>query len=431
MGSNPNTMTFKQVFSAEYQMSHYKETVYQVLADTRLEAGLTKGQTVSRSYASDVQVNDMGADGSYSTQAITDTAETLTINKEKEASIYIKKLDELQAHLPLKQKYGKKLANALVNQIDGDVLLAMYQGAGTTMDDSTFAGTSGNGFAVTASNVATVFTTAMQKLRLKNVVYNKRFQGGVKLEVPEGMPVAAISPEILTYIELFLGGKDTLLGDKVSTNGYSGYFMGFELFLSNALPWTGVLALATNPTDGDTITINGVTLTFKTTVDAGVTAGQVKIASTVDLTRANLATFLAAPTTTVADATNAGYNAVSTANARLLKNMTFTNSNSADTLTIVSSGWGTVVVSETLTDATDTWTAAKQKLNIIFALSKSCSLVVQKNPEMEENFVSGKIGRDYIAWTVYGIKVFVDQAPQIVTLAVASSSFTASATTSK
>jgi len=48
---------------------------------------------------------------------------------------------------------------------------------------------------------------------------------------------------------------------------------------------------------------------------------------------------------------------------------------------------------------------------------------------MEENFVSGKIGRDYIAWTVYGIKVFQDQAPMIVALSVRSDTFTASDTT--
>lgn len=423
-------MTFKTVFSAEYQMSHYKEPVYQILADARLEPSLTKGQTIARSYASDVAVNDMGGDGSYATQAIADTQETLVINKEKESSIYIKRLDELQAHLPVKQKYGRKLANALINQIDGDVLLATYQGAGTSMDDGSFSGTSGNGFTVTASNVATVFTTAMQKLRLKNVVYNKRFQGGLKLEVPEGMPIAIVSPEILSYIELYLGGKNTLLGDKVSTNGYAGYFMGFEIFISNAIAWTGTLALATNPTDGDTITINGVTLTFKSTVDAGVTAGQVKIASTVDLTRANLETFLDSyGSITAADATNAGYNAVSTANQRLLRNMAWTNDNTANTLSVVASGWGTVVVSETFTDATDTWTATKQQLHCIFALSKSCSLVIQKTPNLEENFVSGKIGRDYIAWTAYGIKVFVDQAPQIVELAVNSSAFTSASTT--
>lgn len=419
MGANPNTMTFKTVFSTEYQMSHFKEPVYQILADTRLESDLVKGQTISRSYASDVQVNDMGADGSYSTQAITDTAETLTVSYEKEASIYIKKLDELQAHLPLKQKYGRKLANSLINQIDGDVLLKAYQGAGTTLDDGSFSGTAGNGFVVTASNVATVFVTAMQKLRLKNVVYNKRFQGGSKLEVPEGMPIAVISPETLSFIELYLGGKDTLLGDQVSRNGYSGYFMGFELFVSNALAWTGTLVLATQPTDGDTVTINGVVFTFKTTL--GSTAGNVLIGASAATANTNLVALLNAPGTTTAQGV-----ALSTANQRLVKNIVGTAG--ATSSTFVASGWGTVVVSETLTAAADIWTLAKQQLHQIFALSKSVSLVVQKNPSLDENPVSGKIGRDYIAWTAYGIKVFKDQAPAIVEFAARSDAFTASAT---
>lgn len=424
MAANPNTMTFKTVFSAEYQMSHFKEPVYQILADTRLEPSLTKGQTIARSYASDVQVNDMGGDGSYSTQAITDTQETLTIDKEKEASIYVKKLDELQAHLPLKQKYGRKLANALINQIDGDVLKAMYLGAGTSIDDGSFGGTSGNGFVASSTNIATVFTTAMQKLRLKNVVYNRRFQGGLKLEVPEGMPVATISPEILSYIELYLGGKDTLLGDQVSRNGYSGYFMGFECFVSNALPWTGTLALATNPTADDTVTVNGVTFTFKATP---ASAGEIDIGADADATRILLQNAINGSSTGQNSAT--GYFEVSTANRRLLKNITATDNATPNTLTLVSSGWGTVVVSETLTAAADIWTVAKQQLHILFSLSKSCSLVVQKDPSLEENSVSGKIGKDYIAWTVYGIKVFVDQAPQIVECAIASSSFTAASTT--
>lgn len=414
-------MTFKTVFSAEYQMSHFKEPVYQILADTRLESALTKGQTIARSFASDVQVNDMGADGSYSTQAITDTQETLVINKEKEASIYIKKLDELQAHLPLKQKYGRKLANALINQIDGDVLLAAYQNAGTTLDDGSFAGTAGNGHTATASNIATVFTTAMQKLRLKNVVYNKRFQGGMKLEVPEGMPIAVISPEILSYIELYLGGKDTLLGDQVSRNGYSGYFMGFELFVSNGLPWTATLELPTIPTAGDTLVLNGVTLTAAAD-GAASAAGEYSIQGTVDLGAASLVKLINGTGTPGADE----YIEVSAANRRLLKNITATYDAATNILTLVSSGWGTVVVSETFTASGNIFTAGKQVLRSLFALSKSLSLVIQKEPSMEENFVSGKIGRDYIAWTVYGIKVFTDQAPMIVSYSVLSSSFTAS-----
>ncbi len=427
MSANPNTMTFRTVFSAEYQMSHFKEPVYQILADTRLEAGLTKGQTVSRSYASDVQVNDMGADGSYSVQAIVDQAETLTVNKEKEASIYVKDLDLLQAHLPVKQKYGRKLANALISQIDGDVLLAAYQGAGTTLTDGDFGGTSGNGLTVTADNIATVFVTAMQKLRLKNVIYNNRFRGGMTLEVPEGMPIAIISPEMLSYIELYLGGKDTLLGDQVSRNGYSGYFMGFNLFVSNSLPWTATLELPTIPTDTDTLVINGVTLTADAD-GAAVGAGHYSIQGAVDDGAASLVELINGTGTAGVD----NYIDVSAADRRLLKNITASYATGTNLLTLVSSGWGTVVVSETFTAAGNVFTTGKQQIHPIFALSKSVSLVVQKTPSLTERpSPQARIGNDYIAWTVYGIKVFVDQAPQIVALSVNSASFTASSTTAK
>lgn len=430
MGANPNTMTFKTVFQAEYQMSHYREPVYQIFADSRLESSLTKGQTIARSYSSDVSVNDMGADGSYEVQGITDTQETLVIDKEKEASVYIKDLDVLQAHLPLKKKYGRKLANALVNQIDGDVLLSIYQGAVTTLDDGDFSGTSGNGFEVTASNVATVFHTAMQKLRLKNVVYNKRFKSaaGMKLEVPEGMPAAGISPEILTAIELYLGGKDTLLGDQVSRNGYAGYFGGFELFVSNALPWTGTLAIATNPTDGDTVVINGVTITFKDTLTAATGETEIHICASAAATVDSLVAFINAPGTSVTEAANAGISSATTAEQNLLKNITATDATIS--ITFVASGWGTVEVSETFTDTTDAWTVGKEVLHNIFALSKSVSLVIQKNPTMKVRpSPSARVGDDMIVWSAYGSKVFKDQGVQIVELAALASSFTSASTT--
>lgn len=427
MAVNPNTMTFKTVFTAEYQMSHYKEPVYQILADSRLESQLTKGQTIARSYASDVSVNDMGGDGSYSVQAITDTQETLTVNKEKEASIYVKDLDLLQAHLPVKQKYGRKLANALVNQVDGDVLRAAYQGAGTTLDDGSFAGTAGNGFAVTASNVATMYATAMQKLRLKNVVYNKRFQGGagMKIEVPEGMPIAIVTPEVITAIELYLGGKDSLLGDSVSRNGYAGYFMGFENFSSNALPWTAVLSVATNATDTDTVVINGVTLTADAD-GAAVGAGHWSIQGSADLGWASFTELVNGTGTAGVD----NYIDVSADDRRKLKNITAVHDTSADTITFTGSGWGTVEVSETLTAAGNIFTVGKEQVHCIFGLSKSVSLVMQKYPSLTERpSPQARIGNDYIAWAVYGIKVFVDQAPQIVQVAVDSTSFTGSSTT--
>lgn len=427
MAANPNTMTFKTVFSAEYQMSHYREPVYQVLADSRLESSLTKGQTIARSYASDVVVNDMGADGSYVTQAITDTQETLVINKEKESSIYIKSLDELQAHLPLRQKYGRKLANAIVNQIDGDVLLAAYQGAGSTLDDGDFAGTAGNGFAVTASNVASLFVVAMRKLRLKNTIYNKRFQSGagMKLEVPEGMPMAVVSPEVISAIELYLGGKDSMLGDTVSRNGYAGYFHGFEVFNSNALPWTATLALPTIPTAGDTVTINGVQ--FQAAADGAATnPGDYSIQATVDLAAAELVKAINGTGTPGADA----YIEVSAANRKKLKNITASYDAGTNLLTLVASGWGTVEVSEGFTPAGNIWTVGKEQVHCLFALAKSVSLVIQKYPSMvERDSPDARIGKDFIVWTAYGIKVFVDQAPQIVQASIDSTAFSAASTT--
>jgi hypothetical protein len=418
---NPNTMTFKTVFQAEYQMSHYKEPVYGVLADSRLESSLTKGQTIERSFASDVVVNDMGGDGSYDPQAVQDTAETLTISYEKEASIYIKSLDELQAHLPVRKKYGQKLGNALVNQIDGDVLLKAYQGAGSTLDDGDFAGTPGNGLALTTGNVSTLFVSAMTKMRLKNVVYNKRFRpsAGMKMEVPEGMPMAVISPEVIQAIELYLGGKDTLLGDSVTRNGYNGYFQGFETFCSNALAWTGTLALPTNPTDGDTLTINTVVLTFRA---APSVAGDLDIKATAALTLAEIVPTINAPKVARAGS----YVPVSDANAALLKNITATDGTTE--MTLVSSGNGTVEVDETFTAGGNVFVAGSEQLKCIFALSKSISLVIQKYPSLEENGVSRKIGKDFIAWTAYGIHVFTDQAPMIVVAAIDATSFSAAST---
>lgn len=403
-------------------MSHFKQPVYQVLADTRLESDLTKGQTIARSYASDVTVNTMGADGSYVVQAITDTQETLSIDQEKEASIYIKDLDLLQAHLPVKVKYGRKLANAIVNYIDGDVLNVARAGAGSSVDDSDFGGTAGNGITVTATNVAQIFTTAMQKLMKKNVVYNANARfSGMKLEQPEGMPIAIITPEVLTFIQLYLGGKDTLLGDAVSKNGYRGSFMGFELFMSNALPWTATLEFATIPTAADTITINGVAM--QAAADNSATnAGDFSIQTTNDLAAAEVVALWNNTATFGAD-TSRDFSA---ANRLLTKGITAAYSASTDKLTFVGVGTGPIVVSETLTPAGDVWTAATQVTHCIFGLSKSVSLVMSKNPSMTQRpSPNARVGDDFIVWTAYGRKVFVDQAPQLVDVLIASSTFAA------
>lgn len=418
-GSNPNTMTLKTVYDDMYAITHYKQPVYKAFADERLVSKISKGNTVARSYASDFSVNTMGADGSYSTQAVTDTQETIVINYEKEVSFYLKELDLLQAHLPVKLKYATKAMNKLFLQIDGDVMLVGYQGAASTVDDgSILGGTAGNSIAATTANVQYIFAAAQTALQLQSVIYepNTAFTGEVKLDMEKTIPVAAISPQLLQVLVLYLGGKNSDLGDNVSLNGHQGRFMNFNIFMSNNLAWTASLALSVQPTDGDTVTINGVTFTFKTTL--GVTANNVLIGASAATAQANLFALVNAPATTTAQGV-----ALTAADQVKVKNITGAQGTNAVTFT--ASGWGNVVVSSVLTSGSNVWTAGKQTQHNLFGVNKSITVVIQKRPELVINPVSGKVGKDYVTWTVYGLKVFKDQTYMLVDVQINSASFTA------
>ena len=102
--------------------------------------------------------------------------------------------------------------------------------------------------------------------------------------------------------------------------------------------------MATQPADGDPITIGGVTFTFKTVL--GATAGNVLIGGSADAARANLAALINAPGTTTANGV-----ALSAANQAIIQQqlrLTATNDNTANTMTVVGIGSGALVVSEAL-----------------------------------------------------------------------------------
>ena len=275
----------------------------------------------------------------------------------------------------------------------------MYQSAATAEDDGSLGGTSGNGITASAGNIQNMFTTAQMNLQLQNVVYNpnKQYTGKVKLDKLETYPVAIISPQVNNFLLQYLGAKTSKMGDEVSVKGYQGMFMGFNIFVSNNLGWSANMILSTNPTAEDTITINAVTFEF---VAAPGDAGEVVIGSTATTTTTNLKNALNALGTTIANGADAGYFAITTANQNLLKNLTATSSGT--TLSIIMTGYGSVVVSQSMTAAVNVWTAAKQVQHCLFTVSNSIDLVIQKNPTLFINPVSGKVGRDFATWSAYG-----------------------------
>lgn len=427
-----NVFSYKQVWTAEYQKSNWSMPIYPVIADLRFQDGLKIGDTVNRRYRTNpVFAQDMTSTGGYTVQNYKEGNETFTISKKKEASVQIAEVDVLNTDLNVAKSYGAQLANALFQEIDGDTLNAARAGAGTTIDDGSFSGgTAGNGLTINAANITDIPALATEIFTGKNVVYNNNIRfGKLPFEDYGGMLTWIMPPQVHTEVQRYLLSRGTPLGDQIVTNGYQGRFGSYECFISNNLPFTTRLALSVNPTDGDTITIKGVVITFKTTVDAGTTAGQVKIASTAALTVTNLVAFLNSTLiANVADATNAGYNGFPKATATLSENgFTIAKADAlhgisatdgTTYLDILIKGAGKVSVSSSFTSASNVFTAAKQVVHSIIMVGKNISLAVRKDPSIYENFVSSSVSKDFVMWTVYDNKVFIDQARAIIDVAV-------------
>lgn len=408
MGTNPNTLSaadFPEFWSKRMQAKHYKRDVYRDYVNAEEHAVLEKGDKVTRPYRSSLSANDMGGDGSYSRQSLTDTAENLTIDQEKEVSFYVRKLDEIQSNYKTADEYAGDAAVALGNQIDGTVFAKVADATSSVDDGDIDNGTDGNGITLDESNVLKVIAKAAEKLDLQEVAQDSR--------------KGTLSPQFKRILKLALQGRDTTLGDKVGVRGRIGAWDGFDLSLTTALYQTIRLAMATNPIDGDTIVINGVTLTFKATL--GTTAGNIHICSTAAKTLDNLIVALTTPGTAIAEATDTGYIVVSAANQVLLSNITCTDN--ATSIDIKIQGKGHVAVSETLTAAADEFTPELQVLHHLFCRgqvnkkgkgSGPIDIAIQVKPNMGTFHRTGYIGRDIVSWTAFGVKAFAEGAAEMV-----------------
>lgn len=408
--ANTIDASFEEKWSKRMQSKHYRLDTFRDLANFEEQAVLKKGDKVHRPYRSNLSVNDMGAEGSYTRQDVSDTDENLTVDQEKEVSFYIKEIDEIQSSYDLMNKWADDAARALSNGIDG-AFQAEVANANAVVDDADFGGTSANGFTLTEDNVYKPFTIASRKLDNTNSPQEGRF--------------ACLSPEYCSVLEDYLTQRETPWGDKVGERGYVGMFKGFAIYKTLAAYSTYVLSLVTQPTDGDTVTLNipnnegtrtTITFTFKTTL--GSTAGNVLIGGSADVARANLVGLINTPGTTDLNGV-----ALSATNQALLKNVTAINDNTADTLTLNATGKGYVVVGKTLTDATDTWTPAKQLQHQMFGVKGAIDLVIQVAPRLRLNPRDGFIGRDVVSWNIFGKKTFAEGARRLVDVKIRADQF--------
>lgn len=397
---------FKEYFSPAYQEIFQKVSVgKESIASMRFQSNLKSGDTVHR-FVMDIDavrvrtITDPYADRTIDT--LSDSDETLTINYNKSANFEISSKTKLQAGELNPMAYaGAKIAQKVSLAVDADIL---YETVNATYDfdngDLTTLVSDGTPITLSTTTVPQMAHQLFPKLAYRNQQNNMNL-------------CLVADTYTLGKIAQYLGGKETEYSISFLENGVAKNrnFGGAQVYCSEKLTAEAVLALATNPTDGDTLVINGVTITFVSTLSAASGAGEVHIASTVDITRANLVEFLNDPTSSEAEATDTGYSSLSSANQTTWFSMfdsgvVATNDNTANTATLVVRGAGRLILSETLTDGTDAW--SKNFIHVYYGKKGAVDVVMQEGVDVWTREEPKKRVTNVFAEALYGIKTFAD-----------------------
>lgn len=396
--ANSIDATFPELRAKEMQTVFYKTNVGIKIADMMNGESINKmGDTLHRPYRSPLTVQQITRGTDMVLDDLTAVDESLVVDQQWGTAFQVHDFDSIQSMYSLALSYGKDAGEALSNKIDADVLAEVLN-AGSYIDAGDVGGTAGQGIVLSTSNVFPTFAAAKRALKKKNVVSTDLY--------------GVVSPEFEEIYTQAVANRVTAQGDTVGMNGYIGKYYGIDLYVSNNLTSSAVLALATNPTANDTVTIDGVTFTFVSTI--GTTAGNVLIGASADATRANLATLINAPTVTTATGVK-----LSDANARNFKAyISATNDDTANTLTVIGKGQGVLDVAETLTAGADIWTAATQLQRNLFGVKGNPVLVMQKKPSIEERKETRQLATNYLNGVLYKSKTFADNAVQMVDVRV-------------
>ena len=325
------------------------------------------------------------------------TKETLTVDTFEYAAEDIDITESKQSPYDLLGHSLMSIRKGLMNAVEQKFLSEITNAAHSI---------SGSPVEVTTNNILDILEEAEGKLGAFDAPYET------------SMRAAVLGPRTVARLRRAKSDRESGLGDSVLANGVVGPWQGWTVVQSNNLPYSATLELATNPADGDTVTIAGVTFEWQDDLD-DVTPGNVGVlrdTSNVDVSRANLVAC-------INDSGTAGTNYVqmdakSNFIIRRKRRITATNDNSKDEMTIA--GFGDISVSDDLTDTTDTW--ADQKQESVFMIRGAIDMVLQfmdlKVADKEKGFADlpkGIIG--------VGTKTFSDGALLMVNLTQDVSSF--------
>lgn len=411
-----NTNVFETKLSNRMQVTRYSVPVFAAQASFEERSNLTDGQSVVRPTFGRLFADAYTRGSDMTAQSYTEASETLTVDQTPAILLPVDDFDAIQHKSSIMDRIAKDGMRAISKHVDADYLSEVAN-ATSYLDAGDVGGTAGQGITLDASNVLKIFPAAQRKLQLLDIdlvgAYDGRPESG-NMKPGGSSGFANLSPYVVEQLGYSLAGRESVDGALVGANGYKSSYFGFDCFATTNGYWTGTLTIATQPTDGDTVTVNGVVLTFKTVL--GTTAGNVLIGATADTSNTNLSAIINTPGTTTAQGV-----ALSSANQRLLARMTATSDLTANTVALAAEGYGHVVTSETLTAAADVWSL--EISHQMFGQKGAVDMVMQKDISVAVSDIPMQFGKYVKPRCLYGKKTFTEGKQALVDVKIDSSSW--------
>jgi len=333
---------------------------------------------------------------------LTTASDTLTLNTNAVVTFSMDDLDEEDNYINITPNAIRQGGVKLKERLDGDFLNQIinanfvYDNGGLRANTGTITpialvtGASQNVSAVFGGSQASLINAGADMSRLALVVDAFTMNTINTLGLETGYDVA-----------------DEAFKNSVA-RGYRGRFLGMGVYVAGCLTSSRVLDMATQPTANDTVTINGQTFTFVSSI--GTTAGNVLIGADVDATRVNFAALLTAPGTTTATG-------VAVTDPSRFEGLTAVDSPSGDTLTVTSKR-GTLIASSSMANASNDWQA--ETLNCGIMEKGAIWMAIRDNLKVRDAREPKKLVTNYTVLTRYGIVTPASGKERMVRVAIQS-----------
>lgn len=392
---------FPIIYQKSFQETFNKKNIGLKIANFRESNEINNvGQTLQRPINVAVPTPRKLVNGAdHKINALSPSTESMTVDQYWEASFYLTDKDLLQSNVKtLANDAGRQYAQSLSNKVDADILFQATV-ATSTVDDGSLGGTAGNGIALTEANVRKLSTQATEKLNL--------------LDVDTSNMVAVVPAQYMTFLTDYLASRNTDMGDKIGMNGFAGSYNGIKHYISNNLTGSVNVTWGTNPANGETILINGKTVTFVTSI--GTTAGNVLIGANTTATAVNLNTLLNAPSVTTAT-----WVAFEGEDADIIES-TIVSSTNAGVLTIKFKGKNKAIIGAGTSDPT----ISKYVTHALIAKQGNPTCIMQMGfGTYEANKEPKQIGTiNHLRKVLYGVKSFEDERRAMVNVLIDSTSY--------